>query len=576
MAGFDLGSIISEASNLMGTQTQQANQVAGLLGQASQTSEEQADNIVKAGTLKAQATLVEQQGQLETQKANVTAANAFGTNVGDVSDIITQLGLTARETAVQLTKAQDEVTQIEANSDLLVNPAGWLKDLLQGDAARANRDALASKLDTTVKIANNLNAATQATVQTQNAITETLTTASIQANADATKALAEAQAAEARIQGLKYGADAINTMREVGAQNFARGMQVYSAITEDQRWRDGFALRQEQLKATQEARARGKQEDQYYEDAATRINLYNEKTGRPPVTATQVRASINQPGALGETFRSRELAGFRIQEQGGVGVFGNSPSEVQGMLVRDRPDLPESYAPAVGIYQEGTSQAQTVIQEATLQNQGKALSPQQTAQIFDNATKNVALNYKKNIQAGKGNPYEALAVSTVLSEPSTGLANTKFGSLVLQTLSTTGQEYPTPDLMLATGLSMVEKGEITMAEVIKGVSDFYLGSNAIKDTTQGFKDLSLPPAGDTYFARSEALEPNFLQKALGNQKGATIVWPAGAFSDEKVVGANKPLNWANPTDVTLAANLMASKKRAESILKASKASQATQ
>ena len=84
MAGYDLASIISAATQVSGQQNQQAQAQSDLLTQNQDLAGQQAGLISEGGNLAAQAKLVEQQGQLQTQKNNVQAANSFGTNVGDV------------------------------------------------------------------------------------------------------------------------------------------------------------------------------------------------------------------------------------------------------------------------------------------------------------------------------------------------------------------------------------------------------------------------------------------------------------------------------------------------------------
>lgn len=560
MAGFDLASIISSATNLTGEQTQQAQEIANLSTQNQALSNEQAQKVQEAGNLQAQAQLVQLQGQLQTQKNAVTAANAFGTNVGDVSDIITQLGQTMRSTAIDLTKAQDRVTQIEANSDLLSNPLGWLTDLLQGDDARAERDALAAKFDSTQKIAQGLNAQTQATVQTQNAISETLTTASIQQAAESTRKLAEAKALEAKIQGNKFGADAIEALRTNGAQQFNRQMQVYSQITEDQRWQEGMALRREQFLATQEARARGKKDDQYYVEAAAQVNAYNKAAGLPEMNETQVRAQINQAGKIGEIIRDRQAQGFQIMESGNNAMmFGQTPAETVTRIERDNPKIPASFAPAKQILDDSIDVARAQITQATADPiKGEALKKDKAAQgkIYDAAVKGMATSLQANIQPGKGNPYEAVPLPTILQE-ATALRESKFGQVVLKTMNETGQTTPSPDLLMAMASSAISKKELSFNEARDGIAEYYAQSVGIKNATGGFIQLGVPPQIG-YKTTVEVL------KNTGARDLGSFLNPAQSPKEMKAIA--KPLDLTNPTDVTLALTVMKSKELSQQIL----------
>lgn len=571
MAGFDLGSIIASASQLSGTQAQQASQIADLNNQSAGLSQQAASNIQEAGTLQSQAQLVQLQGQLNTQKQRVQAANALGTNVGDVTDIITQLGQQMRSTAIELTNQQAKVSQIEANSDIISNPVGWLNDFVNGDAERAKRDALAQQFDTTQKVAQGLNATTQATVQTQNAITETLTATSIKQTADATKLLADAEASKQAIQGKQFGAAAIEALRTNGAQEFNRQVQVYSQITDESRYQEGAALRREQFAALQENRKKGKMEDQEYIDATARVNEYRTQAGLPPVNETFVRRTLTQGGDLGDDIRRQEATGMKLQG-GSMAVFGDTPAQTIGTIQKDAPKLPDSYKPAVDILAQGAQAASAEIAKQSL-DPTKDIKKDKVAQasILNSAVKSVALQYQSNIQTGKGNPYEAPAVSVVLGEPN-GLKDTKFGQTVLQTLVSTGQNNPTPDILLAAGVSAFQAGELSLSEVRDGISSFYQNAVGINNATAGYLQLGVP-AQQGYNAKIAALSSGLFDSAgFGNGTLGGFMNPSQSPQEAQNIGAMnkkaaKPLDLTKSTDVTLALTVMQSKKLADDILK---------
>lgn len=572
MAGFDLGSIIAEATGLQGSQTQQAQQQAGLNSQAQASSMEQAGLIKEAGNLQAQVQLVELNGKLQTQQANAKAAHAFGTDVNDVSNIIVGLGDKMRTEAQQLVAAQDRVSKIEANSDLFTNPGGWLVDLIQGDGARAERDALAASFDSTQKLAQNLNQATQQTVVTQNAISQTLSAASVKSTADATKALADAEALNAQIKGNQFGIAAIEALRSNGAQNFNRSLQVYGQITEDARYKEGMALRKEQFLALQSQRKAGKAADQYYLDATSRINAYNEKVGLPPVNESQVRATLNQPGKIGDTMRDREASGFQILETGSdAKLFGQTPSETISRLTRDTPTLPDSYAPAVSILKDSAQLAAANIKQASMDpvsGAGLLKDEKAKAGYYDQAVTEFAKKAQGNIQHGVSNPYEAPPIEVVLGEPN-GLAKTNFGTKVLATLVATGQPNPTPDLLMATAAAALEKGDISFNEARDGIASFYENAVGIKNATGGFLQLGVPTQNG-YKTKLSVFNRGAQGMAidLASSLSGGLIGKAIDFSQADDIAAAKTLDLTKPTDVTMALTVMQSRKLSQDILNA--------
>lgn len=573
MAGFDLGSIISQATGLAATQAQQSQGIADLNNQSADLSQEASDKIKTAGNLQAQAQLTQLQGELQTQKDRVQAANAFGTNVGDVSDIITQLGQGMRESAIKLTEAQAQVTEIEANSDLINNPIGWLRDLVSGDAARSQRDALAKQFDTQQKLAAGLNAQTQSTVQTQNAITETLSQASITQASDATRLLAEAEASKQAIAGKQYGAQAIEALRTNGAQEFNRSMQVYSQITEDQRYKEGMALRQEQFAALQDNRKRGKLEDQEFIDATSRVNAYRTQAGLPAVNETFVRRTLTQGGDLGDDIRRQEARGMNLLGASTpLAVFGNSAADTISAITKDQPQLPDSWKPAVSILQAGSQVASESINKQLLVpgNEGLKKDPVARAKILNESVTQVAKGYQANIQNDKGNPYQAPAISTVLSEKGNGLADSKFGKVVLQTLVATEQNYPTPDMLIASGIAAVDKGELSLNDVRDGVAAFYQNAVGINNATGGYIQLGVPPQVG-YNTKLDSLRktlfPDLATADFSNVGSRLFDTKGNAERTTAVNRAAKPLDMTKSTDVTLAITVMTSRKLADSILK---------
>lgn len=569
MAGFDLGSIIASAAQLSGTQAQQSQEIADLSNESAALSQQAANNISEAGNLTAQSNLVAAQGQLATQKARVQAANAFGTNVNDVSDIITQLGTGMRDDAIKLTQAQAEVSKIESESDIISNPLGWLRDLVGGDAARAKRDAIASDFDTKQKLAQGLNNATQQTAVTQNAITETLSQASITQAADATKLLADAEASKQAIAGKQYGAQAIEALRTNGAQDFNRSIQVYSQIQDESRYQEGLAMRQEQFAALQEQRKRGKMEDQEFVDMTARVNAYRAGANLPPVNETFVRRSALQPGELGDTIRSQELQGMKLMN-GGLKVFGETPADTIEVLRRDTPKLPDSFKPAVTVLEQGFQAAQVEIAKQVLSPDGQMIKKDAAAQktIRNQTIAATAAGFQSNIQTGKGNPYEAPSVSVILGEPN-GLADSAFGKVVLQTLVATGQNNPSPDMVIAMGIAAVDKGELTLNDVRDGVSSFYQNATGINNATGGFLQLGVP-AQQGYKTKIAGLTDSIWDKIGGGFAGME---PGGLGlnvrqeSGRQAKLVAKPLDLTKSTDVTLAITVMQSKKLSADILK---------
>lgn len=582
MAGtISLADVIGQAAATNAQQTGYANQQAQLYGEAAGQQQVIADNAVKAGELSAQAKLTELQGQLNTQNARVKAANALGTNINDVSNIITDLGAKYKGDALALLDAQAQVSDLEANNNLFTNPLGFVKDLLLGDSMRGKRDALAQQVNTEANVIQNLNSLTQTTVNTQNAITETLTQTSIGQVAELQRLKAAEDAARAKTEAAKYGAASIEALQQVGAANFSRNMQAYNAVQENERMamaRQEHALR---IKALNDA-------DAELNDTLANINAYETQFGRPQTTRLMLKKYFGSQGELGNYLRDADLGGFKIRQGGGSlsGVLGATPADSFFTAQQQNLNLPDSFKPSGEILKQSYSMFETARSEAAKNPMGVDQAtglgkkdfekPEQAKAAFNRIVSSVAAGYQMRIQPGKGNPYEALPISSVLQSPTRGaqaLAASNFGKSVLANLQIADIQQPTPELLMKTALSSVQKGEITFNEARDGIASFYTEAVGLNNAAGGFAALNVP-AMSTYNVRADDIVGQKTAKlatgpiSMAAQSMSTALNPfaeGGYFSSTKLVPQIN-FDLTQPKDVTTALTILESSRMKDAIL----------
>lgn len=571
----DLTTIIQQAALLNNSQTAQAQQISDLMAGASKEASGAAKNLEQAGQLARDVEFTKLQGELNTQNARVKVANSFGTNVNAQSDIITSMGASMREDAIKLVEQQNRVSQIEANSDLISNPLGWLTDLLHGDDARAQRDALAASFDTKSKLVQNLNAATQTSVATQNAISETLTQTSIKQAAQLKVLDANNQAAQARIEAAKYGASSIEALQTVGAQNFSRQMQVYNAVEENARW-------QESKRAMLEQRAEKKEINDDVNDMVDRINAYRQTFSLPSVNAAYVKRNWGS-GKVGDMLRDQELAGWRIIDNNGSteGALGTKPSDAYFQIKSNDITPPPAWKPSISILEKSEAMFRDQMSQLdpqTGKSRSASMKPEEAQAAFDSIVTATAQEFQKRIRPDDGNPYEAPPIESVLQSPTREaqeLKESKFGKLVLQTMVQTGVAKPTPELLMATALSSMEKDGLTLSEVRDGVTTYYREAVGLVNATGGFATMNVP-AMTTY-----RIPNDFLQWRNTTATGENISWWEAPWALQKIAAktlANKPtkeerdmkriheIDLTNSADVTTALTIMQSRKVADKII----------
>lgn len=583
MAGqISLADIIGQAAATNEQQAGLANQQAGYYQEAAGQQRVAAENIKTAGDLEAQATVTKLQGELNTQNARVKVANALGTNASDVSDIITGLGAQYRQDAMALIDAQNKVSDLEANNDLLTNPFGFLKDLLIGNQYRDQRDALQQKVDTEAKTFQNLNTLTQSAAQTQNAISETLTQTSIAQIAEATSRKAAAQAADAKTKAAVYGASGVEALAQAGSAAFSRNMAAYNAVQENERMDMAREEHKARIKALNDA-------DAELQDTLDNINAYEKQFGRPLTTKPMLKKYYGSQGELGNYMRDADLGGFKLRQSGDIaGVLGTTPADSFAAVNTQGLNLPDAFKPSIDIIKTSYSMLQTAkanaakdpkgVDKATGLSKKTFEKPEDTKAAFNGLVNKVAKDYQMRIESGKGNPYEVLPISSVLQSPAPdaqALARSNFGKIVLANLQTANIQQPTPELLFQTALSSVDKGEITLDEARDGISKFYTSSVALNNSVGGFAALNVPPMTTYNVTATDVLGQPTAKLATGPvsmaaQSIKTALNPfaqGGVFSDTKLVPQIN-FDLTKSTDVATALTIAQSSKKRQAILNA--------
>lgn len=573
--GFDLGSILSQAVSLTNEQTRLAGEEVRLSEAAAGVASGQATDINKEALLASQITSAQGQLVLNAEQQNRNVAQLAGTQIGGPSDVLGPLLQGMQQDAQKLVIAQKRVSDIEANSDILTNPLGFLRNMVQGDAARNERDAIAANLDVKQKTAQGLNAATQQSVMTQEAIKQTTTQAMIVDMAQMDILKGQVRAAEATKEAYRYGAQAVGVMRQLGAENFNRATNMYQLLTDESRYQEGMAMRKEQLAHSRLARRSAEDELKYYEEATTRINNFRERANLPPMQAHQVRMQLNQNSKLGETLREQEYRGYILEDMGDAGpLYGNSPSEAITLLQNSGAGLPKQYEQMSGAVISGAiTKLDAAVSAEALKAQNPALAKdkQFRDRILDQLVKQEAKTLTADVQPGKGNPYELPKLEVLLSSmPEVG--QTVFGQKILAPLAAAGQQDINPDQLLALASDAITRGELSINEARDGYIKLFENGVGLRNASGGFLAMSVPTTVG-YTARIEAFQPSFIERTASSLdtllSRAAGVDPLrrSSITRESTGGRElKPLDHTNPEDVTLALTVMTSKKKAADIL----------
>lgn len=570
MPGFDLNAIMQQAALANNQQAEGAQQIAGLSGQASQVAQTAADNVRATGNYAADVTRTELQYQLQTESQRLGLANAFGTNQGAASDVITGIGEQMRNTGLQLITQQNKVAEIEANSDLINNPIGWLRDLLQGDGERAKLGALQNQFETLAKTNQNLNAATQQGVQTQNAIKQTVTQDSINSVVAGKKAAAEAEASQQELEAIKYQIQGINVLSEVGAAQFSRNMQVYNAGLQAEQIADAREDRKIRLGLLRKEADDAKKENEYYVGVTQRIQKAAALTGRSEVNLNpeEVARQYKSGGPRAAFLQDLEQIGFGLEEQNGsaVGLLGKTPFEASVTFAKigGKADAAWS-AGALKIMDDAFIAANNELQAQ------KAKGIKVTADMQSNA---VLAQVKAKVEQGSRNvsqakdDYNAIPnLSTIIASGDKILspAGKLFASTVATDLVAAGNDNPEAELVLATGVKLVQQGKLTQKQWKEGMLNFYQAGLSLKATTGGYSAFALPmPSSYVINANRVLGDSNSWANRIGSGFGAIAEAQIGSAFTELPSGVTR-FDLTNSADYDTLFTILMSKDRANKI-----------
>lgn len=564
-----LADMIAQGRALNEQQAGQAGQIAGFQMEASSAQRASAEEFQLAASAAREEELTKVQGELAAQQKSLAAAQAFGTDVGGIGDVITGLAHNMRNTAVELTAAEWEAARLEANSDLFGNPMGWLEDLVRGDAVRGKADTLRKMHDTQAALAQNLNAMAQSTARTQDAIKQTLNADSAEQAAQVKFAEVQAQAANAASNAASHATTGIRALMQQGDQEFGRNAQLY-----------GMQVQAEQLAAAREARAEARAKKERtaadLQETLDNVNFYNRMFNRPEVSPSHIEKYLMTSGRVGAELREADVQGMRLRQGNSAGVVGMRPSEAIARISEGSLQLPQTWAPMEKVLmdaQDEFAEWRTEISVVTKKRNDAGMKGEQLAAEYDRIAQQKIATYQANIEAGTGNPFEAPTIENVLDAPvpnAQKVAQSKFRKFVLDPLVAAGNQRPDPELLLSTAVSAMERGELTQSEVVDAGVSFYRAATDINAAMSGASALglqvepkySVPASFITRKPVREGLLPDL------NPLSGSGFLSRKVFTTEQLKAQEKGvtrLNLTSTADFTLALTVLQSKKRAEQI-----------
>lgn len=465
----------------------------------------------------------------QTQLARVKAANAFGVNLKNSSEVITDLAASAERAYTVKQNALAKIAEKDSVT-FLSNPLGYISNMftINGDIAQHNlANAQVQAAEQRIQA---INANAQSTIQTQNAIEEPLTAASMAAATRLAANTANLNAVQAQIntigynvKGIEYGLTAKKEALALGFQ--AQGASNAAAQLQMSRERMAqdkieFSLRQKQY-ARQEADENEKKA--IGQSVIDTVNLGRKAllgSGAAPlddIGGKLMLQTLRGKGTLSTEYQKYYDAGERTRLTGNV-VYGSSPSAAISTLTTLPVKLNPTQAAVKNILAVAATDTSTALQNSEMS--GKNANPVFTG--MDKKDKNTIdrafngraqqiLNAKAAvvIPGDADNPYQIASINQLAANSPTVQALPVYQK-VLAPLVKSGVMLNDPKQIVSLIGEAVAKGKITHKEAIELTTIYHVGvtTNLAMRNIEGFGLIPSNSYNATVETNPNAFSPN--------------------------------------------------------------------
>lgn len=484
------------------------DQILSITGKEADIANSQAATLTQQATDDSTVEAAKQAAALRTQSARIEAANAFHINLDDVGEQIHKYAAMADDAQQAKDDALAEISRKDSTS-LLDNPLDWImnKFTINADIAKHN-DANAVLASANERIAS-MNANTQSTIITQNAITAPITAASAEAATRNAAAKATLDAKTAQEQGLQYNLQGIQAVMGASKEDLNTAFQLNNAKNAETQTKialehlalskQEFAFRQQEWQDKQDDKADQNALGQSVLDSINRGRLTRGEPAMDDVSGKMVLASLKGKTPLSQAMNADYESGERSKLTG-VNSIGASPAQSAMNLNALPYKLAPAQIPIKDLLAASASDVSSAVHSVqgtnttnpALQGLAGSKDKDQLAHALNNVAQGRLNVYNANINPGDAsNPYNIGSVN-VLAKSSQVIQNLPVYQKVLQPLVEQGVDVSDPKKMATLVGDAVAKGTITHEEAMGMATIFQVGV-ANNLATRNFESFGLVP-----------------------------------------------------------------------------------
>jgi hypothetical protein len=454
-----------------------------------------AEAVQAAGDAEAIVTGAAEVGKLRTQEHILKGATVLGTNLDDASELITSLGMETRQKYEAAKQARENYFAKKSGS-FVDDPLGWIEGNLLGGNQKAideyNKQALdynaaSERLDGIIS-------QTTAFANSQNAIVQTRTAASVEAATRAVSLKAAEQAAQVRQQNLLYNVQGLEVVQKMDAQKLERSFHLNQAVMSEKHLAIAQAQLAESMKqhklALEERTERLEQkkadraELQSFGDT---VNAGRRSMGFEEIPAAKAYQMMRMQGEVGQIISHQYVTGA-VNETLGKPFISDNPADAAKVIIQSNAPLAPGMKPVkdfiTTVYRDVASGKDKKID---LKDPRQILSA--ANKIIGETTKNMAADIK---YGDNTNIYQSPDLANLSSIPA--VSDSALFKNVLAPLVTTGALKETnPEQILSLAVSAVAKKQISMNDAIIGTSTLFRAATELNNTTKDYFRVGVMP-----------------------------------------------------------------------------------
>lgn len=482
-----LTEILTATANQNNLLASNVDKITNIYTQAAGKGEVAAESARAAGESAAIVASARELGLLTAQQNTTKAALALGTKMDDASEIVTSVAADMRDS---YNRARADLETIRANQSISVaeDPLGWLGvQLGAGDDAIAAYNANKNIYEASSSHLSAINALTTQSAQTQAAIAETRTAASVEAAAKGLKAETDAKVAAIEQQNLLLNVQGLKTVNDMNQQQLSNLYHQRQAVQNEKM----FAMQQEShALAVKEAKVRlAKAEEGGDDDSVVRWAQQGMAALTGGTAPLLPKKDVLRLIAMKEPMYAQALAiGARLDMTGKLSISPNV-GEAATIIASTKAELPAGMAPVKGLL--------TTALSSTLSGKGGApVDTKDARAVAERTSTFVKLEVNRmlgniNTSDPKANIYAPPPLRSI-ADNSPAVRDSALFSIILSPQVQNGMIDFEPNKIVQLAIAGVKDKKISLEDAVAGITTLSRAAGEINNTTRQYEAVGLP------------------------------------------------------------------------------------